>query len=507
MPSRTETAQPPRRVPPFARTVVLSLAAAYGLVLLATSAHYDYKGDELYFLVAGRHLSWGYADQPPLLPLLARLMEEAAPGNLMVLRSPVTVLMPLTAVVTALISREFGGGPRAQALACATFLISPHVLVISHSLTKRPIEVFLCAVMLWLLIRWVRIRDDRLWPAMGAVTALALQNNYLDASFWAVTAVTMTVQGIRNIWRRPQVWAAVAIVAVSLVPSLTWQARNGWPQIAMGAVIGDEVAAEGGRLLFLPLLLLSAGIVGSVLLCSGLWWLLRDPGLRSFRFLGWTVIVLAVLIFAANGKRDYLAALAFPVCWAAAAVQVERGTTAPWWRWLRSWPAMLLSLTVCLRAVLPLDITWLGGADRHFLPLEDPDWRGLSAYVAAVHHQLPPAERQDTVVIAGDYWRSSALERFRSEYGLPPVYGDMRGYWYFATPPAGTRTVLYVGTAPDALRRHCDRFQQRTPFKDATDGEGPMAENAVPVSVCSGLAVSLPELWPDLHHLDLRSVP
>ena len=44
--------------------------------------------DELYFASAGHRLAWGYPDQPSLVALLARLSQEVAPHNLVVLRLP-----------------------------------------------------------------------------------------------------------------------------------------------------------------------------------------------------------------------------------------------------------------------------------------------------------------------------------------------------------------------------------------------------------------------------------
>ena len=69
--------------------VVGLLAASVSGVLVAFASGYGPHRDELYFVAAGRHLDWGYADQGPLTPLIARAMTELAPASLTVLRLPV----------------------------------------------------------------------------------------------------------------------------------------------------------------------------------------------------------------------------------------------------------------------------------------------------------------------------------------------------------------------------------------------------------------------------------
>ena len=64
------------------------IAAVVVVVLVALASGYGYHRDELYFIAAGKHLDWAYADQGPLTPLIARAMTEIAAGSLMVLRVP-----------------------------------------------------------------------------------------------------------------------------------------------------------------------------------------------------------------------------------------------------------------------------------------------------------------------------------------------------------------------------------------------------------------------------------
>jgi hypothetical protein len=55
---------------------VLAVAAVVGLVHLAVATRFGWHRDEFYYVITGRHLAWGYADQPPLTPVVARLAAD-----------------------------------------------------------------------------------------------------------------------------------------------------------------------------------------------------------------------------------------------------------------------------------------------------------------------------------------------------------------------------------------------------------------------------------------------
>src|SRR5579862_6415836 len=92
------------------------IAALAGLLHLAVAGRYDIFRNELYFIVCGRHPAFGYADQPPLVPLLAAATQIAG-INLWMLRLPAVVaavaLVPLVVAFVQLL----GGSRRAAWLA------------------------------------------------------------------------------------------------------------------------------------------------------------------------------------------------------------------------------------------------------------------------------------------------------------------------------------------------------------------------------------------------------
>src|SRR5436305_5817033 len=89
--------------------IIIYLALANLLLHFLTNSHYGYFRDELYYLACGEHLAWGYADQPPLIALVARISRATMGDSLFAIRFLPAVAGALLVFVAGLLARELGG--------------------------------------------------------------------------------------------------------------------------------------------------------------------------------------------------------------------------------------------------------------------------------------------------------------------------------------------------------------------------------------------------------------
>src|SRR5215475_5059501 len=96
---------------------VFSIAAL--MVHLLTNGRYGYFRDELYYIACGRHIAFGYVDQPPLSILFLRLSQLLLGCSLFAIRFLPALAGAAIVALTGLIAREMGGCAWAIALGCA----------------------------------------------------------------------------------------------------------------------------------------------------------------------------------------------------------------------------------------------------------------------------------------------------------------------------------------------------------------------------------------------------
>ncbi|ASW54061.1 glycosyltransferase family 39 protein [Plantactinospora sp. KBS50] len=493
-----------RPAPPVAWGPLLGVAGAIGLLLLAFAGRYGYHRDELYYRVAGRHLAWGYDDQPPLVPALARLTDRLTDGSLVALRLPSALVVAATVLVVGLLTRELGGGRRAQVLAAAVWATAPAVIVSGHLLSTTPFDIACWTSVAWLLARWVRTRDDSTLLLLGPVVGVGLLAKTLPVLFLAALGLSILVAGPRSLLARPPLWLGAVIAVVLWAPNLWWQATHGWPQVAMTAVIRAD-ADFGGRLGLLPSQLLMLGPPVAALWIAGLWRLLRSPDARPYRFLGVAYLVVLALVLITEG-REYYPVGAYPGLVAAGAIAtvgwIERGAAGR----RRALAGTAVALNAAATAALGLPIYPVRtlpetpeAAMNHDAG-ETVGWPELVRTVATVYASIPTDERAGAVIVASNYGEAGAIDRYGPAHGLPRPYSPHLAFWRWGPPPdAATGPVIVVGGGPVGPTGWCGsvRLAARVDNGYGLDND----EQDTPIWLCRDIRAPWSQVWPKLRDL------
>ena len=461
--SRPAVRQGGAALPAAATGPLLLIAAALAAVLVAVSARYGYHRDELYFLEAGRHLAWGYPDQPPLTPALAALVDGIAPDSLVVLRVLPALTSAATVLLTGLLARELGGGRGAQLLAAGSWAVSAVVLITGHMFSTTAFDLLAWVATTWVAARLLRGGDPRWWLALGVIVGLGLQNKSLLVVLPLALLAGVLIAGPREVLRSK--WFAVSMVlaAAIVLPNLIWQATNGWPQLALsGAIAAGESGTSEPRWLFLPFQLVLVSPAVAPIWIAGLVALFRAPALRRFRGFGWAYALLALAFLAMAGKPYYLAGM-YPVLIAAGA-PVFLG-------WLRNASRTnrivtiggILGISAVINAILMLPVLPADVVGRtpviavNYDAGETIGWPEFTSAVAAVVDALPPAERDSVVLLTGNYGEAGALDRYGAGFGLPAAYSRHNAYHAWGRPPTTTEPRTATSSSRWACRSSSSR--------------------------------------------------
>jgi hypothetical protein len=492
-------------LPRLAVGPVAGVAGAVAALLIGLSGRYGYHRDELYTLAAGRHLAWGYPDQPPFVAVLARLLSLVAPGSLVVLRLPSALAVAAVVVLAGLLTRELGGQRAAQALAAAAMAVAPLLLGAGHLLSTTTFDLLAWAVLLWLVVRVLRTGDHRLLLVCGAVAGLGLLNKDLVAFLLAALVVGIAVAGPRRVLASPWLWAGGAVALLLWAPYLWWQARHGWPQWQVGrAVAAGSSGSSQPRVLFLPIQL---GLVSPWLApiwITGLVRLFRDPVLRWCRALGWAYLLLAALLLVVGGKPYYLGGF-FPVLLAAGAQPTVDWVRRRRPRLRRTLVGAALVLSAAGAVLVTLPVLPLGALHRTPIVAVNYDtgetiaWPTYVGEIAGAFRGLPPAEQAGTVILTSNYGEAGAVDRYGPALGLPAAYSGHNGYWYWGPPPATVDTVVAVGFDRAILERAFAEVRLVARLDNhlriGNDEQGR------PVWVCAQPRGTWSTLWPDFRSL------
>jgi hypothetical protein len=491
--------------PSWAVWGIASLALA---LHLAVAGRYDFFRNELYYIVCGRHPAFGYADQPPLVPLIAAASQIFG-LNLWLLRLPAALAAAALVPLTAGFARLLGGSAKAEILAALAAALPPALMALTQIMTTSTFEPLAWTACGYFITRTVILDDRRALIWAGVTAGIAMQAKY-GIDIWLIGLVIgLLLTPARKVLTLRQCWIGLAIAAVIALPSLVWQTINGWPflQVMMHHTAG-RTNLTGNPLQFEILQALAMNILLAPLWLTGIVAPFAGVRLRPARFLAIAYLVAAVIDIAARGKDYYL----FPAYPALFAIGAAACTRLPAWL-SATWMAGAVAMSaIAAPIVLPLlDPPALAAyMDKHHLhprpdelaavgaPLtqvfsDELGWRDLEKTVAGVYRALPPDDRGRAAIVASNYGEAAAIDVYGGGDGLPPALSGQDQYYLWGPRGYDGSVTIHINGDPERWRHYCAQLDIVAHFG------APLVmpyESGRPIFVCRGLRVPLTDAWP-----------
>jgi hypothetical protein len=495
-----------------ARTIPIVAAVLVFLAHLVGNPHYGFFRDELYFVICGLHPAFGYVDQPPVIPLLSAATQVF--GHSLVLLRAVPALFAAGAVyTTCLLVEEFGGAAYAQILASLVFFFCTVLLSFGMKVSTDTVGLLTWPLMALLVVRLTKGADPRLWLSFGVIAGITLESKYSVLFFLVALVAGLALVPERRVLFNRWFAAGTAVALLIALPNFIWQWQHGFPMVELlkNGQNGKNIVV--GPLAYLGQEIIITGIFLSVVWMIGLFELLRTSGQR---FLGFAYILLIAEMIAFHGKHYYPAAI-YPILIAAGSVAIEG-----WTRTNRMAQSVIaFAVTVAGIALVPFALPVLpestfvsystalgdalhiprsatateGNRETSTLPGDWADmhgWPELAAAVTKIYDGLPPSDRAQAVVFAGNYGEASAVAFFSPSV---PVISEHNQYWIWGTRGYSGNVLIQIG---GSCFKSDGYFASRTLATTFTDPWAIDYETNLPIWVCRGIKKPLSAIWPSI---------
>ena len=483
---------------------------------LVVNGGYGVFRDELYFIVCGQRLAWGYVDQPPLIPLLAAWSHAVFGNWLTGFRLVPALVMSATVAATCEFTRAAGGGRFAQWLAGLCVLFAVFFLAIGllfSTDTFQPLTWLACS---WFLVRLEQTKNERWWLAFGAVAGVSLLTKYLIAFYIVALGVGLLATPLRRSLARPWLYGGALLGLLIVLPNILWQQAHGWPFLELGrAAAGGKNVALSPWAYFAQQLLLIGPLAAPVWI-TGLYACLRKPTLTVYRAFPIAYVLLFAFFVATHGKAYFVASI-YPALFGIGAAALEG--------WLRTTAVRgtaLVLVVVSGAVAVPLAIPVLpeaayiayaaaiglgpsatagehqklGVLPQHFADMHG--WPQMAAKIAAVYRRLPPHDRAKAVFLGVDYGEAAAVDVFGGRYGLPPAISGHNNYFLWGPRGADGSVLIVMGPYWGGLFPAYGRVE----VAGRIDDPYAMPYETGPIYVLRDPKVPFAAIWPRLKHYE-----
>lgn len=495
MRARTTVVRPSDQSLHSAICLALAFAAIKLVLHIAANlweAHigYGYFRDELYYLICGRHLAWGYVDHGPIVALQARAAELLFGKSLAGIRMLSATAGAARVFLTGILAWSLGGRRPAQSLAMLGVLVSPQYLGIDSYLSMNSFESLFwmtCLLAMILILRGASTDRDnaKLWLLFGLSAGIGLLNKPSMTFFLVALLIALILTPQRRLLANRWTAAGIALLILIPLPNLLWQIHHHWPTLEF--LHNGQIENKNIKLAPLPFLvtqILNMQPATVLIWGAGLLWLLRNPLAKPWRWLGLTYLFFLAIMMALHAK-DYYVAPIYPILFAAGGIAWERRyAQRPAVIANRSFAFPILQtiiLTACV-LILPMSLplmrpqAWLAYTKATHLYSASSNTENMSSgplpqfyadrfgwqedvdQVTRIYRSLSPQDQQKVGIYCSNYGEASAINFLG--HNLPQAISGHNSYFLWGShAETGELMIVINGASPEEMRGYYDSVQ------------------------------------------------
>lgn len=394
------------------------------LQYILISPGYDLQRDEYLHLDLGHHLAWGYLSVPPFTSWVSRIIYLLGNSVFWVKFFP-ALFGALTIIVVWNAIKELKGSLFALILGATSVLFSS-LLSLNNLYQPNSFDVLSWTAFFYLAIKYFNTEKPKWLYIAAVIFALGFLNKYniVFLVLGLFPAILLTEQ--RNVFGRKNVYLAMLLGLLLIMPNLLWQLNNNFPVVHHLKELADTQLINVDRYGFLKSQLLF--FTGSLfVIVAGLYALWAYRPFKKYRVFFWSFFF-TLIIFVFFKAKSYYAIGLYPIYLSFGAVFLGDVLKEGWRIYLRP-----IAIAIPILFFIPMyDIAfpnkspeyiiahsekyrrlgllrWEDGKD-HEIPQDYADmlgWKELAAKVDSVYVSLPNADQ--TLVLCDNYGQAGAI--------------------------------------------------------------------------------------------------
>jgi 4-amino-4-deoxy-L-arabinose transferase-like glycosyltransferase len=444
----------------FWMIVIILALIKFILPFILQSPVYEPHRDELLYLAEGRHMAWGFMEVPPLLSFFSWLTNVFGGGIFWIKLWP-SLFGAATFIVASKIVQSLGGKNFAIFLLWLPFIFGAYLRVFFLFQPNTP-EVFFWTMIAYSVIRFVQTQKNKWLYILGASIGLGMLSKYSVALFTVSIFIGLALSKHRTIFLNKHFRNASILAFIIFLPNLIWQYSYHFPVIfhmrrlqqTQLQYINPFDFLKDQLILHFPCLFIWL---------AGLWYVIFTNKGKEYRFIGWTYLIVILLLLIGHGK-NYYSLGAYPVLFALGAYHLEQYTSVK--RKLLRYAFVLIPFVLGI-PLIPLALPILPPAHlaklyeqtgmaktgllkwedlrNHPLPQDFSDmlgWEEMAQKMSVAYEKLDSAEKKHTILFCDNYGQAGAVNFYAQKYHLPEAYSDNASFMYWL--PDSSRLVNIV---------------------------------------------------------------